>query len=591
MLALVFLAYSLLTLLAQGSDNCASNTAHSTSSLLSTHAARLRDDQEALHEILPSSLDEIIKKFPVGEFVKDLQGRLKDKVQSLLDKIVGKCKNSVEKKMRNLIVRVYAKMNQAETYLSKLEKSLGMNTNFTGSVMNDAKNSVGKLETSLGVKTNVTASAMEMRVDTDGAIEERESLVLSQVSYRETFIPDELKPVVEKVKNFLEEKLTEVSGMIDKQKQKTTTKVQNIVNLIRTKLASLEVRYTELSKKLGELPGQIGVASGGQLAQVVSHGQFDWLDTVMEKIDTIKSKYEEIKKKAVDKFGEVAGKLADLEELFMEKINTFLKTIQGVASKLINSVMDFGGDLVSRVTTLRKQVKLLPGQDQMPTSAPLVPNTPICCGLSLSVKEKLCGADGEDMQQCPECRDEACQSSTLDDDDCSEGGTCPFVVERGLLKNKLSTLCLDVSGYPPASMKNRKNVQIFTCETYLDPSGTDHIWMLDTDGFIRNQADGDMCLDVKGFPPASMENSRNVMIYPCEEDKLNTDTDQKWLINEEGYIQNKANEKMCLDVKGRPGTENRTNVMLYDCEFEDPDGTDQRWAFEPFELPPPPAPP
>ena len=63
--------------------------------------------------------------------------------------------------------------------------------------------------------------------------------------------------------------------------------------------------------------------------------------------------------------------------------------------------------------------------------------------------------------------------------------------------------------------------------------------------------------------------------------RANADTDQRWTLTADGYLQNDLSGK-CLDVDGDPGS-TRSNIKLWDCETsgQGPSGrpTDQRWTL------------
>ncbi|MEG4885061.1 RICIN domain-containing protein, partial [Microcoleus sp. K1-B6] len=106
---------------------------------------------------------------------------------------------------------------------------------------------------------------------------------------------------------------------------------------------------------------------------------------------------------------------------------------------------------------------------------------------------------------------------------------------------------------------------------------TDQRWTITNQGFIQNQLSG-KCLDVSGS--SGTANGTPLILYDCE--TSNPNTDQRWTITNQGFIQNQLSGK-CIDVAGAPGQQNGARLILYDCETSGRNSgngsvTDQRWS-------------
>ena len=94
--------------------------------------------------------------------------------------------------------------------------------------------------------------------------------------------------------------------------------------------------------------------------------------------------------------------------------------------------------------------------------------------------------------------------------------------------------------------------------------------------FISNLLTPGKCLDVAGAPGTA--NGLPLILWDCEINASNR-TDQKWTLNPEGFLVNNISGK-CLDVAGAPGTDNGSPITLWDCEYTNPN-TDQKWRLNP----------
>jgi hypothetical protein len=151
--------------------------------------------------------------------------------------------------------------------------------------------------------------------------------------------------------------------------------------------------------------------------------------------------------------------------------------------------------------------------------------------------------------------------------------------QSGFLMNKLSERCLDVLGAP--GTENGNKVALYDCEytgKSINKQPTDQKWSLTTDGFIKNTLSG-RCLDVWGAPGG--KNGDELGLFDCESSGKSPNgqpTDQKWFLTPDGFIKNQLSGR-CVDVLGAPGTANGSAVVLWDCETELLEKTDQKWMF------------
>ncbi len=86
--------------------------------------------------------------------------------------------------------------------------------------------------------------------------------------------------------------------------------------------------------------------------------------------------------------------------------------------------------------------------------------------------------------------------------------------------------------------------------------------------FIVNSISG-RCIDVS-------PDLANLQSLDC--DWQNPDTDQRWVLRPDGFIDNAFNTGSCIDVLGSPGMENNAPLQQSLCEWQDPN-TDQRWQM------------
>lgn len=135
-----------------------------------------------------------------------------------------------------------------------------------------------------------------------------------------------------------------------------------------------------------------------------------------------------------------------------------------------------------------------------------------------------------------------------------------------LIVNQLSGKCLDVPGisnYTPGTP-----LQLFDCEyngTDFSGKPSDQYWFFGGQGPIRNRLSG-LCIDISGAHPGAQ-----ITIAVCNP----ANPAQIWFVRQDGFIQNQATGK-CIDVAGYPGVATGTPLTHADCEFGHPQ-TDQRW--------------
>ena len=135
-----------------------------------------------------------------------------------------------------------------------------------------------------------------------------------------------------------------------------------------------------------------------------------------------------------------------------------------------------------------------------------------------------------------------------------------------LIVNQLSGKCLDVPGI--SNQTPGTPLQLFDCEANgVDYSGkpSDQFWIFGVQGPIQNRLSG-LCMDISGTHPGAQ-----ITIAVCQPGN----PAQLWLVRQDGFIQNQATGK-CVDVAGFPGVATGTPLMHSDCEFGNPQ-TDQRW--------------
>ena len=161
--------------------------------------------------------------------------------------------------------------------------------------------------------------------------------------------------------------------------------------------------------------------------------------------------------------------------------------------------------------------------------------------------------------------------------------TIAMAEQRYFLVNDLSGRCIDVTGAP--GVRSGDNLLLVDCEKRgfipSNRSPSDQLWQFHGNGFIVNALSG-KCLDVEGAP--GHVNGTELQIAPCEFSGRNPNgspTDQRWAMIEGGFIVNLLSKK-CIDVAGAPGTANGRKLVLWDCELEgfnpsNDSPTDQRW--------------
>jgi len=157
----------------------------------------------------------------------------------------------------------------------------------------------------------------------------------------------------------------------------------------------------------------------------------------------------------------------------------------------------------------------------------------------------------------------------------TETDTLPSPCMRvGTVVNRLSGMCIDAKGSP--AVDNEAPLQLWDCEDGWSPNQTDQRWGMTSDGFIQNALSG-KCIDVKGSP--AVDNGSPLQLWDCEFGSSSTQTDQTWELTADGFIRNQLSGK-CIDVMGLPGVDNEAVLQLWDCEFSQPAAaTDQRWQW------------
>jgi len=157
---------------------------------------------------------------------------------------------------------------------------------------------------------------------------------------------------------------------------------------------------------------------------------------------------------------------------------------------------------------------------------------------------------------------------------------------EGFLRNQLSGRCLDIQGRPSdpgphgSGGNLGSNAQLWDC-SYDNPQQDDHVWILNSDGFLIERNSGH-CLDVAGTPGTA--NGSNIQLSRCEFSGYSHggQTDQRWELLPGGYLRNRTSGR-CIDVSGSPGVNNGANIQLTNCELSgnnhDRTRTDHRWEF------------
>ena len=90
-------------------------------------------------------------------------------------------------------------------------------------------------------------------------------------------------------------------------------------------------------------------------------------------------------------------------------------------------------------------------------------------------------------------------------------------------------------------------------------------------GTVVNRLSG-KCIDAKGSP--AVDNEAPLQLWDCEDGWSPTQTDQRWGMTSDGFIQNALSGK-CIDVKGSPAVDNGSPLQLWDCEFGSPVSTNR----------------
>ena len=103
------------------------------------------------------------------------------------------------------------------------------------------------------------------------------------------------------------------------------------------------------------------------------------------------------------------------------------------------------------------------------------------------------------------------------------------MLPNGFIRNRLSGKCIDVQGQPGVAAGSR--LQISTCETSgRSPSGapTDQQWQMLPSGLVQNKTSG-LCIDVSGEPGTA--DGTPLLVWPCESSGRSPSgarTDQIW---------------------------------------------------------------
>ncbi|NEU72558.1 ricin-type beta-trefoil lectin domain protein [Hassallia byssoidea VB512170] len=163
---------------------------------------------------------------------------------------------------------------------------------------------------------------------------------------------------------------------------------------------------------------------------------------------------------------------------------------------------------------------------------------------------------------------------------------CPAEWDGRLISNLSSGKCIDVAGAPGSA--NGARLLLWDCErsgrNRDNGSPTDHIWVIEN-GLIVNKLSG-KCIDVAGAPGST--NGAPLQLWDCERSGRNRDngstTDQRWVVTSQGFIRNRLSGK-CIDVAGAPGSTNGAQLQLWDCELsgrnrDNASITDQRWRLD-----------
>ncbi len=122
-----------------------------------------------------------------------------------------------------------------------------------------------------------------------------------------------------------------------------------------------------------------------------------------------------------------------------------------------------------------------------------------------------------------------------------------------LLKSQSNGLCLD--GY-----KRGRDIKAARCRTPFKAQR----WSIDPESGQIKHARRELCLAVSN---SNRANGARVVLWPCSHN-----TNQRWTINSNGYIQSALNGK-CLDVSKHNTSAKRANVHMWECHGK----INQKW--------------
>jgi BTB/POZ domain-containing protein KCTD9 len=155
--------------------------------------------------------------------------------------------------------------------------------------------------------------------------------------------------------------------------------------------------------------------------------------------------------------------------------------------------------------------------------------------------------------------------------------------------NKLSEKCIDVDGDP--GNNNGDKLQLWDCETSKhnreNGSHKNQRWKLENE-FIINES-SKKCIDVVVDSTRDDDNGYKLQLWDCETSEHNgkngSRRNQRWTLQNNGFIVNKLLPKKCIDIQGAPGENNGDRLQLWDCEssgYNRDNGTftDQRWKLQ-----------